>query len=253
MFHSKTACINPWKTSAALATLCVCSAAIYAQETERWKRSPDVWEEPRRPGGRSIQTYEQEQRENPPPKEAVLFAGSATIWMWDLERWFPEYKTIKRGFGGSMISDSTYFADRITIPHRPSTIVMYAGDNDVWLGKPADITAQHFKDFVAKIRGALPRTRIIFISIRPSIARWDVVDKFRAANVLIREYIETDDMLYYVDIDAAMLGDDGKPRKELFTEDDLHNSDECYDLWASILKPVLKEAEAAYRADRETE
>ena len=106
MFRSKTACINPWKTSAALATLCVCSAAIYAQETERWKRSPDVWEEPRRPGGRSIQTYEQEQRDDPPPKEAVLFAGSATIWMWDLERWFPEYKTIKRGFGCSMISDS---------------------------------------------------------------------------------------------------------------------------------------------------
>ena len=60
----------------------------------------------------------------------------------------------------------------------------------------------------------------------------------------------------YVDLEKCenvLVGDDGKPRKELFTEDDLHNSDECYDLWASILKPVLKEAEAAYRADRETE
>ena len=220
--------------------------AAAQDDTPRWQHSPDVWETPRRPGSRSIQTYEEEQRKNPPPKEAVLFAGSATVWMWDLEKWFLEYKTINRGFGGSMISESTYFADRIILPHKPSTIVMYAGDNDVWMGKPTELTAQHFRDFTEKIWSELPRTRIIFISIRPSIARWDVVEQFRAANALIRAYIETNDKLYYVDIDAPMLGGDGRPRKELFIDDDLHLSDEGYAIWTSLVKPVLAEAQAVY-------
>lgn len=253
MSRSGTKDMKSWRVYAGILLIAAWCGLSYAQEAERWKRSPEIWETPRRPGSRSIQGYEEEQRKNPPPKEAVLFAGSATIWMWDLEKWFPEYKTINRGYGGSMISDSTYFAERIIIPHRPSTIVMYAGDNDVWGGKPVDITAKHFKNFVAKIRTALPRTRIVYVSIRPSIARWEVVEKFRAANALIRPYIESDSLLYYVDIDGAMIGADGMPRKELFIDDDLHNSEEGYALWTSLVKPVLKEAEAAYWAERESE
>ena len=90
----------------------------------------------------------------------------------------------------------------------------------------------------------------IFISIRPSIARWDVVDQFRAANKLIHAYIKTNDKLYYIDIDAPMIGEDGKPRKELFIDDDLHNSEEGYAIWTSAVKPVLEETQRAYHNDR---
>ncbi len=228
--------------------LAALSSVAWTQSTDGWRRSPTIWEEARRPGARSIKGYEEEARRNPPPEEALLFAGSATIWMWDLAKWFPELRTINRGFGGSMISESTYFADRIILPHKPSTIVMYAGDNDIWLGKSPELTAEHFQAFVDKTHAALPRTRIIFISIRPSIARWNVVEKFREANRLIRQFIETDPRLFYVDIDDAMLGPDGKPRPELFIEDQLHLTDEGYRIWTERLRPVLEKAEADYRA-----
>jgi hypothetical protein len=38
---------------------------------------------------------------------------------------------IKRGFGGSLLSDSEHFADRIIIPYKPKRVFVYAGDNDL--------------------------------------------------------------------------------------------------------------------------
>ena len=69
-----------------------------------------------------------------------MFLGSSSIRFWDLERWFPAsrfpgLRATNRGFGGSQIADSLHYLDRIVWPHRPSTIVFYAGDNDIAAGK----------------------------------------------------------------------------------------------------------------------
>ena len=185
--------------------------------------------------------------ENVVPEKAVLFVGSATIAGWDLEQWFPEFNTVKRGWGGSMIHEATHFTDRLILPHKPSTIVMYSGDNDIWLGKSPELTARHFGEFVAKIHASLPGTQIIFISIRPSIARWKVVEKYREANRLIKAMTERDDRLHYADIDAPMIGADGKPRPQLFVRDNLHLSGAGFKLWAMVVTPVIERAEANFR------
>src|SRR5262245_14434475 len=59
---------------------------------------------------KDIAAFEMKDKENPPPKGAVLFAGSSSIRLWDLKASFPDLKAINRGFGGSQIGDSTYFA-----------------------------------------------------------------------------------------------------------------------------------------------
>ena len=57
--------------------------------------------------------------------------------MWTLGKSFPGFDAINRGFGGSEIENSTHFADRIIVPHRPHTVLLYAGDNDIAKGKSA--------------------------------------------------------------------------------------------------------------------
>src|SRR5687767_4082177 len=67
-----------------------------------------------------IAAFEAQDRTNPPPKDAILFIGSSSIRLWKtLAQDFTEQKVINRGFGGSQISDSVYFADRIVVPYRP--------------------------------------------------------------------------------------------------------------------------------------
>jgi lysophospholipase L1-like esterase len=121
-------------------------------------------------------------------------------------------------------------------------IVFYAGDNDIDRGKSSDQVASDFKAFVAKVRPELPKTKIFFICIKPSIARWELVDQMRDVNRQIREIAEKDELLEYVDIDTPMLGPDGRPRKGLFLTDGLHLNDEGYAIWVSVLLPHLQAA-----------
>ena len=188
----------------------------------------------------AIRAFEEQNKKTTTPKQAILFAGSSSIRLWNLSKCFPGLPTINRGFGGSQIADSVQFAPRIIIPREPKTIVFYAGDNDIAAGKSPETVLADFKAFVQLVHSRLPQTRIIFISIKPSIQRWQLVGKMREANALIHAFIKNDKRLAYLDIGPSMLGADGKPRAELFAKDGLHLNDEGYRLWTSLLLPLLK-------------
>lgn len=188
-----------------------------------------------------IAKFEALDKQSPPATGGVLFVGSSSIRMWDLEKSFPGQGYLNRGFGGSQIADTTHFADRIVVPYQPRIVVLYAGDNDLAGNKTPEQVAADFRAFVAKVRGALPETRIVYIGIKPSIARWKLVEKVRAANRLIAAATEDDPKSAFVDVDAPMIGDDGLPRRELFREDGLHMTTAGYELWTSLVKSSLGE------------
>ena len=189
---------------------------------------------------KAIAAFEQQDKEKPPPRNAILFAGSSSIRMWDVAKSFPGMDVINRGFGGSEIADSVHFADRLILKHQPRMVVLYAGDNDLANGKTPEQVLADFKAFVKAVHAELPKTRIAFISIKPSIRRWNLIDNIRKANSLIEGCCKQDERLLYTDVVKPMLGDDGKPRPELFTVDGLHMNAKGYELWTSLLKPHLK-------------
>jgi lysophospholipase L1-like esterase len=148
---------------------------------------------------------------------------------------------INRGFGGSDLTDSTYFADRIVWPYKPRLIVMYAGDNDVNEGaNPAQVLAA-FQAFVARAREGVPGVPVVYLSIKPSIARLALWPTMRAANDKIRAWAATQKDVTFVDIASPMLDASGKPRPELFRPDGLHMTPTGYALWIAALTPVLAE------------
>jgi lysophospholipase L1-like esterase len=187
----------------------------------------------------TIEKFEAQDQKSPPPQNALLFIGSSSIRMWDLQKWFPDRRTINRGFGGSETADSLYYADRILLPYKPKVVVLYAGDNDIAKGKSPDEVFHDWQAFVAKVHGELPDTKIVYVAIKPSIARWKLVDKMRATNALIAKDCAKHQKLAYVDIDKPMLGDDGKPREELFKDDGLHLNEKGYQLWSDLVRPEL--------------
>jgi lysophospholipase L1-like esterase len=190
---------------------------------------------------KEISAFEASDKTNPPPKGAVLFVGSSTIRLWKtLQQDFPSVKVINRGFGGSEIVDSTHFAERIIFPYEPSRIFLRAGGNDLWAGKSAEEVFNDFKDFVAKVRGKLPRTEIIFIGWNPTIARWSQVEKEKALNSLVKDYVEHGQGLAYIDTYSLPIGTDDKPRAELFMPDKLHFNAEGYKLLAARVRPYVE-------------
>jgi lysophospholipase L1-like esterase len=182
----------------------------------------------------------QREDQKPTTPGGIVFVGSSSIRLWDLARSFPNLPVINRGFGGSQIIDSVTHADLLVIRHKPRTVILYAGDNDLAGGKTPQQVSDDFKAFVAKIHAALPATRVAFIGIKPSLLRWALIAQVRQANALIREYCDSDDRLGFVDVDGPMLGWDGKPRRDLLVADGLHLSPKWYELWTTLVRPFVE-------------
>lgn len=176
---------------------------------------------------------------NPVKPGGTIFVGSSSILFWDLKKSFPGKNYLNRGFGGSEIDDSIHFAEILLLRHKPSRIVMYAGDNDIARKKSAEDVVNDFKKFEKLIHEQLPETEIYYISIKPSISRWKLSDEMKKANEGIEAFCQKDQRLEYLDMWNPMIGKDGMPREDLFIKDGLHLNEKGYELWTSILEPHL--------------
>jgi lysophospholipase L1-like esterase len=188
---------------------------------------------------KDIKLFEARDAKKMPKPNGILFVGSSSIRMWKTNEDFPTLNIINRGFGGSQTSDALLYTDRIILNYRPRLIAIYEGDNDIAVGKSPETVFKDTKTLFGRIHEALPETRIIYVAIKPSIARWKMVDDMREANALIKAHAKKDPRIHYLDIDTPMMGPDGKPRKDLFIEDGLHLNRKGYDLWNSLIHPYL--------------
>lgn len=189
---------------------------------------------------KEIGAFERSDALKPPPANAIEFLGSSTIRFWKLERWFPGTSVFNRGFGGSEIEDSTHFAPRIALKYHPRLIVFYAGDNDINSRKTPRRVLSDFQAFSREIHRSLPRTKILFLSIKPSLARISQIPAQQEANHLVARYCEGKPWLRFLDMSDLMLNSAGKPRPELFRPDGLHMNDAGYALWSARLKSRLQ-------------
>ncbi len=163
---------------------------------------------------------------------SVIFYGSSTVRLWTgLEQDFPDVKPINAGFGGSTLAACAWFFERLIVPAKPRTLVLYAGDNDLGDNRHPEEVYLSFCALAAKIQRDLPNTDVIFVSIKPSPSRWHIVEQIRAANRYIDDEINRLPRFSFVDLTSVMLTPDGKPRRELYQADGLHMNPDGYALW----------------------
>lgn len=177
--------------------------------------------------------------EKKPSVGDIVFIGSSTIRLWNVEKHLPELKINNRGFGGSEIADSLRYADRILIPLKPRTVLLFAGGNDINAGKSPEKAFEDYKAFVAKVREALPETKIWYMSLFPNLKREAQLEKANTLNALIAAHAKGDPKLGYIDISAALCPD-GKPRAEVLKEDKLHLNEDGYAIISKVVKDALK-------------
>ena len=218
-----------------LLILLCCSCALNGQD-----RPPT--EDPAAKWGKTIRQFEDWDRKNSFPSDAVLFVGSSSIKLWPTREDFREFPVINRGFGGSQISEVNYFASRIVLPYKPKVIAFYAGDNDVAAGKSAKRVFEDYQKFVRLVHEKLPKTKIIFIAIKPSGSRWSLWPVMAQTNKMIEDFCDKDARLCYFDSATPLLTADGKPDDTLFLKDRLHLNDKGYRAWTKALKPILTRA-----------
>lgn len=195
--------------------------------------SPERWES-------AVTDLERTFQDAGSPTGRILFIGSSSIRLWDLERSFPDRPTLNHGFGGCDTSDVVHFFDRLVVPTQPRAIVLYAGDNDISRGKSAERVADDFRRFVELTEERFTEPPpVYYLAVKPSLSRWTLRVPMQDANRRIQRLCESHPRLHFIDIWTPMLGDDGAPQPELFIDDGLHLNPRGYELWTAQLRPVL--------------
>ena len=189
-----------------------------------------------------IQKFKESDKLNPPPSDAILFMGSSSFTMWtDVQDYFPGYRIINRGFGGSTLLDQVHFIDDVVFPYSPMQVVIYCGENDLAYEDTltGGAVAERFKKLFGMIREGLPGARITYISMKPSPSRWYMAERLIEGNDDIRRFLETRPNVGFVNVWDAMLNEKGIPEPSIFLDDKLHMNAKGYKIWQKLILPEL--------------
>jgi lysophospholipase L1-like esterase len=104
---------------------------------------------------------------------------------------------------------------------------------------------KRFKQLCRLIRNQWPSVPIVYISIKPSPARWHLESSFVEANERIKGFIQKQKDIQFLDVHTAMLTTGGETRPELYIGDRLHMNAMGYEIWKNKLSPLLLSAKAA--------
>ena len=190
-----------------------------------------------------IQSFKKQDSIHFPPKHAVLFLGSSSFRKWtDVQKAFPNYQVINRGFGGSTFPDAIRYLDQIVYPYQPRQIFIYEGDNDLASSNKitADSVFNRFKELFFLLRKNLPQTTIDFVSIKPSPSRQNLMPEMEKANALVKDFLKDKKNAAFIDVYHSMLDKNGLPDKSIFGPDELHMNAKGYAIWQKIIKPYLR-------------
>ena len=190
---------------------------------------------------KDIAAFEAADKANPPPPHAVLLSGASTFRRWtNYAEAFKGYPVINRGFGGSELYDSVFYADRVVLPYHPRLVVVYAGENDLNAGQSPSTVVSHFLAFTKKIHARQPSAKIIFLAIKESPVRAKIRNQVLLTNQLIAAECARDPRCQFVDVATPLLDHQGQTRPELFRPDRLHLLPAGYAVWTKILAPYLQ-------------
>lgn len=177
----------------------------------------------------------------PEGEEVTVFTGSSSIRFWeDIHTDCNKTKAINTGFGGSQMSDLLYFINETVLRFQPGHVYIYEGDNDIAAEKELSDILKTAQDITTKMLAANSKTKIHFISAKPSPARWKYKEQYLAFNSLLKAYCESNQQLFYIDVWNPMLDTNGRPMSNIFISDSLHMNRQGYLLWKDLICSTSK-------------
>ena len=149
----------------------------------------------------------------------------------------PDWRVLNRGVNGERSDKIRARFDRDVVAARPDVVVVIAGVNDIYQGRPVGlVTAELEAIYDAARRAGLP---VVAGSIIPyNTATSDQNARMHAVNAWIRAYAARHTDMAFADTRAAAAAP-GRPDHLLSSPDDLHPSPEGYRAMAQALEPAI--------------
>lgn len=165
-----------------------------------------------------------------------LFLGSGTITQWySMREDLAPFKLFNAGYGGATISSTCWFFNRIVKTAKPSSIILFTGENDLGENRHPEEICMLTHYFIERVREEFKNIPITFVSIKPSPTRWGIIDRIYFTNEIIKMMLEYDLNSHYLDVYSHMMDKYGHPNPVYFSDDGLHLSRDGYTLWRKLI------------------
>ncbi|MEM8891944.1 MAG: GDSL-type esterase/lipase family protein [Bacteroidota bacterium] len=211
-----------------------CLPGLYAQEAKK-KENPLARFEG------AIEAFEKKDKEVAPPEDPILLVGSSSVRFWStMKEDLAPLRVMNRGFGGSTFPELNYYYERLVKAYSPKAILVYEGDNDLLLeGMTPEKVLANMKSFYGMVQKDFPGVKVWFISIKPSIARANLLEAMQESNRLVKAYAAQTEHMEFLDVATPMLNEDGSIKDDIFIQDNLHMNAKGYAIWTKVIRPAL--------------
>jgi lysophospholipase L1-like esterase len=179
----------------------------------------------------------------------VVCIGSSHMANWkNIQNDLKPLTVFNLGIGGSrMVHASEIFLPVLAVPAKPRAVILYEGSNDLNAGDTPEAILEHFKNLHQCLHRDLPETRLYVLGIVPSpgkrFEKWTAIQE---ANALLKKECASQPWMTFLDTTTPLIGPDGMPRTECFIRNDVHMTALGYETWASVIVPVVVEAEKGF-------
>ena len=170
----------------------------------------------------------------------IVFTGSSTIAGWNsLMTDFNEYNVVNRHFSGCYIEHIIKNLDVIALDLKPAVVVIYVGDNDVFI-KNIETYNKQLDCLLYKLKQMNSSVRIVLLSMKPSPARKEYFDIYIKMNEIMERKAKYNKRIDFINIwDAMFIGK--IPDESLFKEDKTHLNAQGYAIITPFVKALFEE------------
>jgi lysophospholipase L1-like esterase len=172
-----------------------------------------------------------------PPSGRGIEQSQYAYWLMQTH---PDWEVLNRGVNGERSDQIAERFERDVIAAAPRVVVIVAGVNDIYQGRPAADVTRRLREMYD--RAARAGIRVVAGTIIPfNTATADQNERMRQVNVWIREAAQKDSSIGFVDTRAAVAAP-GRPDLLGSTPDQLHPSAEGYRQMADAIGPIIEAA-----------
>jgi hypothetical protein len=174
--------------------------------------------------------------------DSILCLGSSSFRLWNsIGVDMAPYKMVRRAYGGAKYCDLAIHTQQLIDGLRFRAVIIFVG-NDI-TGSVTDKSPEEIVRLsslvMATIRSQKPAVPIFLIAVTPTPSRFKHWSKTEKANLALEGLAKSLPNTFFVKTDTKYLDANQAPRPELFGKDMLHQNQQGYNLWASIIKESL--------------
>ena len=178
----------------------------------------------------------------------VLLVGDSITMQWGAawQKHFGNHKTVNIGIGGDKTQNVLWRLDHGGVEGlEPKLVVLMIGNNNCFFTPETGIepAAKGIKACVDNLREKFPKTPVVVVKVLPAHAPgnafYEDIKKINAALDGLK--LDGDPMVHLLDLTTDFVNADGTLKKDLFSPDAIHLTQEGgYELYATKLKPLVE-------------